>query len=239
MDPETRRALNAINLAFYDARAESFSTTRDHAWPGWRRLLPRLAEMRPLRVLDVGCGNARLAHFLHDHGITLDYTGVDSSAPLLEIARQALPGARLIPQDLVLDDASALPEGPFDLVALFGVTHHIPGEAFRHSLLRALAQRVAPGGLLVFTTWQFGSDDRFAGRSLPFDAEALDTAQLEPGDQLLQWGDDPKSRRYCHATPEDELERLVDSIPLECVERYEADGRGDRLNRYCVFRRSA
>lgn len=65
MDTETINRLNAINRAFYATVADDFDQTRGTAWPGWQRLLPYLKT--PLSVLDVGCGNARFALFLHDN----------------------------------------------------------------------------------------------------------------------------------------------------------------------------
>ncbi len=65
MDPETAQALADINRAFYRDRAEAFSATRERPWPGWSRVLACLeGSPRPLRVLDVGCGNGRFASFL-------------------------------------------------------------------------------------------------------------------------------------------------------------------------------
>jgi len=65
MDTETVNRLNTINHAFYATVADDFDQTRGTAWPGWQRLLPHLKK--PLSVLDVGCGNARFALFLHDN----------------------------------------------------------------------------------------------------------------------------------------------------------------------------
>ena len=53
---------------------------------------------------------------------------------------------------------AALPSGPFSLVALMGVLHHVPGRETRAALVAAAADRLAPGGLLALTLW------RFAGR---------------------------------------------------------------------------
>src|SRR5215216_4249990 len=109
MDTDTINRLNAINRTFYATVADDFDQTRGTAWPGWQRLLPYLST--PLSVLDVACGNARFALFLHDnlsfitqqpdsfsapsaqHSVLpLFYTGLDSSPALLDHARTALSG---------------------------------------------------------------------------------------------------------------------------------------------------
>ena len=76
MDTETINRLNAINHAFYATVADDFDQTRGTAWPGWKRLLPYLTT--PLSVLDVGCGNARFALFLHDNLSALPQISSDS-----------------------------------------------------------------------------------------------------------------------------------------------------------------
>jgi len=239
-----------------------------------------------LRLLDVGCGNGRLGRFVRERsGAALDYTGVDASAQLLAEARRALApapssgmassgmpavrgpargvGPDLVRLDLARDDAlRRLPPRPFDLVAVFGVLHHLPGFARRRALLAALAGRVAPGGVLALGAWQFWRPElqpRFARRRLSWEAynaaspRPVDTRQLERGDHLLRWGARPKAGvaagaaglsrarstalRYCHHSDDDELERLLDAVPLTPVDRFRADGRSDDLNRYVVLQR--
>ena len=114
--------------------------------------------------------------------------------------------------------------GQFDLVALFGVLHHIPGADRRLDLLRALGERVAPGGLLVFTEWLFYDDPRLRERIVDW---AVDV-QVEPGDYLLDWRRGVKSLtspalRYCHAVDEAEHQRLVAATGLQPLAEYRAD----------------
>ena len=94
MKDETLRTLNAINRAFYRDSAPSFDATRDAPWPGWKPLLPllKLQEDAPLRILDLGCGNGRFSHFLsRELSTPFDYTGLDASDPLLQLATQHAP----------------------------------------------------------------------------------------------------------------------------------------------------
>jgi SAM-dependent methyltransferase len=253
MNESTVYALNAINLAFYRERAGEFSDTREFPWPGWQRLLRHIPETgesgdRTLRALDVGCGNARFAGFLCEvlprRGARLDYCGVDASAPLLARARRRpLPGgaARFAELDFV-EDPERLPPGPFDLVALLGVLHGVPGRGRRRALLRAAADRLAPGGLLVLTCWRFAELERFRRRLIAWEtynreaSEPIDAEELEPGDHLMPWGRGPRPVRYCHATGVDELDALVRDLGLQRLETYLEDGRSGDLNRYAVFR---
>lgn len=253
MDPRTRAQLLALNRAFYVAQATAFDRSRaGRPWPGWQRILDGFAAGRPLgRVLDVGCGNARFACFLADAGLDFDYTGVDASAPLLDAARRRLPDrlagrSQLLALDFLEGETpgEALPPGPFDLVVLMGILHHVPGADWRLALLRAAAARLAPGGLLTLAAWQFADDPREQRKRVPVESlgpvlgRPLDPNALEPGDQLLRFGDDRSAPpRYCHAVDDREFEGWPHALGLAREADYLADGRAGRSNRYALLRR--
>ncbi len=264
MDAKTRRQLLSLNSDFYLAHAAGFDASRGHQpWPGWQRLLEWLPRPEAssgaetlLSVLDVGCGNARLASFLSGAGFSLSYVGVDSNAELLMAARERLAPelarqVELAQLDFLATDSpgESLPAGPFAFVALFGVLHHVPGRDWRLLLLRALAERTRPGGMLALAAWQFAGRDRFARRTVPWRelgpvlAEDLDTQQLEAGDALLRFGPDPDSPpRYCHQVADAELECIAEDLgqfglELQGLGDFRADGSEGELNRYLVLRK--
>ena len=67
-------------------------------------------------------------------------------------------------------------------------------------------------------------------------ADPIETAQLEPGDHLLPWGDEGIAHRYCHFTSEDDTRELLEGLLFEIVDSYAADGREGNLNRYFICR---
>lgn len=239
MNTETITRLNAINRAFYAAVADDFDQTRGTAWPGWQRLLPYLTT--PLSVLDVGCGNARFALFLHENlpfseNLPLTYTGIDSSPVLLAHAREALTGkphlqATFEQRDIIENPADT---GEYDLVVLLGVLHHIPGYEQRQTFMRQLGRRVKSGGLLVFTAWRFYEYERFRERITPWP----DDIQVEPNDYLLDWRRGTVSLRYCHYTNDSEHDALVAASGLTEIATYRADGQGGTANLYSLLRSS-
>jgi len=253
MDEKTVRALNAINRSFYRDAAAEFSATRRDPWPGWGRLPPLIEEHLPgrgLRVLDVGCGNGRFAAFLASAlpraCPSLRYCGIDMSAPLLEAVRaRQLPFAEV--ETRLADVVETSVEEPlgarrFSLIAVFGVLHHVPSERRRCQLLRSLAGRLEPGGLLALAIWRFEASRRFRDKSRSWEEwnatarEAIDLGELEAGDHLLPWGEDGSRVRYCHFADEAETERLVQAASLRTAATYTADGREGNLNRYFVLR---
>ena len=238
MDDALALRLIALNRTFYQQAGEGFDRTRQSAWPGWWRLLPHLPAKRPLRVLDVGCGNGRLARFLSREGVAVQYAGVDFSPKLLDAASSALGALPGIEWSLVeadfMTDAERLPEGSFDLVALFGVLHHTPGAARRAALVRALATRVAPAGVLAFSAWRFDEQPRFREHILPTPPDMA----LEAGDALLDWrAEGVHAVRYCHAVSDAELDALAEAALLTPVDAYRADGHPGNLNAYRILRR--
>src|SRR5690606_16012470 len=129
-----------MNMTFYEQLAQDFSHTRQSAWQGWDDLLShvrrKLANKKSISVLDIGCGNGRFAGYILGrlHEFEIEYEGWDLNQSLLEEARQRYGGdqvqfKRLNIIDTVMEmKQQAKPDKTFDLVVMFGVTHHIPSE---------------------------------------------------------------------------------------------------------------
>lgn len=243
MDEATIRRLNQINRDFYRITAEDFDQTRGTPWPGWERLLPHLKT--PLSALDVGCGNGRFGLFLYERLVApsslsippsaLLYHGLDSSPALLERARAALanrPGLtiRLETRDILENPPDA---GEYDLVVLFGVLHHVPGRQTRLKLVRRLAERVRPGGLLAFACWRFYEYERFRARFAPW-PEGL---AVETHDYLLDWRRGQPALRYCHYVDDTEHAALVAASNLRQILTYRADGEDGAANCYSLLQK--
>jgi 2-polyprenyl-3-methyl-5-hydroxy-6-metoxy-1,4-benzoquinol methylase len=231
VDITTRQRLNALNQTFYETTADDFDQTRGQPWPGWVRLLPHLDAA--LTVLDVGCGNGRLALFLAQHTTLAQYHGLDSSPALLARARTALaalPGIHLEQRDIIENPPDS---GAYRLVALFGVLHHVPGAQQRQALLHTLAQRVAPGGVLAFACWRFYEFERFRQRIIPWPEDFT----VEAHDYLLDWRRGAVALRYCHYVDDTEHAALVAATGLTEIETYRADGFTGTVNRYSILRR--
>lgn len=225
--------LNQINQDFYRATASEFDATRQGGWSGWERLLPAL-DLPLHSLLDLGCGNGRLGVFLAARQAQpFAYIGIDSSADLLARARRQLArnpniALTLIQRDIVLE---SLPSERAQLVALFGLLHHVPGFANRRRLLASAAQRVQPGGCLVFAAWRFYERERFRRRIVPWPAD-LD---VERHDYLLDWRRGERALRYCHYVDDAEHAQLIAATGLRVIGDFRADGAEGDLNRYTVL----
>lgn len=244
--------LNQINHNFYQKVGTQFDATRQKSWPGWETLWTKLSDLgaAPQAVADIGCGNGRFLNFLAEKGFAGKYLGVDSSALLLEFAKQlasdiatsANISAEFNEIDLVVDQDALIKQltslNP-DLIVLFGVMHHIPSTKFRTYFIKSLAASLKPGGYLCFTTWEFQSDPRYSARSLNSNEIAAEFGELEleEGDFILDWKRGERAFRYCHAYSNDEVNEIVENAGLKIAETFLADGKNSSLNRYYILRR--
>ena len=96
-------------------------------------------------ALDVGCGAGLLTEPLARLGAKV--TGVDASPQVIAVAREHAASAGL-PIDYRVADVASL-EGGFDLVTAMEVVEHVAEPAV---FVKALAKRLAPGGLLIMST---------------------------------------------------------------------------------------
>jgi SAM-dependent methyltransferase len=119
-----------------------------------RRCLAFLAEARPRRILEVGCGAMMLAEMARDLGLDHQLWAVVEPEPdFIAAARAALahdPRFTVHPgylEDLVPALRAQVPEG-FDAVLLSGLLHET---AAPQALLAAALALTAPGGQVLAT----------------------------------------------------------------------------------------
>ncbi|MFH1575908.1 MAG: class I SAM-dependent methyltransferase [Candidatus Nealsonbacteria bacterium] len=181
----------------YNAIAEGFSSTRRFVWQ----------ELEPLyhyashkdKVLDLGCGNGRLLPIFKD--IDINYTGVDNSEKLIEIAKKTYPNAAFL-----VADALHLPFPPnhFDKIYSVAVLHHIPSEELRLKFLKEARRVLKPGGLLILTVWDFKRLKLILKFTI---LKIFGRSKLDFGDVFVPW--QKKHQRYVHCFTKRELIELA------------------------------
>jgi ubiquinone/menaquinone biosynthesis C-methylase UbiE len=130
-------------------RGEGLFANRER--PGWdaelRQLERVIAELPPVRTVDVACGTGFLTRHLRG-----EVVGLDASASMLEIARRQAPHARF-----VQGDALALPFDDREFDRVFASYFYCHLEAADRERFLTEARRVAPE--LVIVASQRGEGD--------------------------------------------------------------------------------
>lgn len=109
-------------------------------------VIARLQELRPARVLDLGCGNGSLCRSIQAAGFAVE--GCDPSEEGVQQAKQAspeIPFRRLSVYDEVPDSW----QGNFDVVVCTEVVEHLYDP---RALPRIAAEVLKPGGVILVTT---------------------------------------------------------------------------------------
>ncbi len=142
------------------------------AWLRFDTVWPRVAALRPRRILEIGPGVAGFGTRAAASCET--YVGVERSADSREVAERRLavvPGAdaTVVAE---LDDVPA--EERFDLVCAFEVLEHIEDD---RSALASWFGRTEPGGTVIISVPahadRFGAGDEAVGHFRRYDPEAL------------------------------------------------------------------
>lgn len=108
--------------------------------------LLRKTGARARTQLDAGCGGGFALLLAARRGAVV--SGLDATGPLLDIARERVPGASLTTGDL--EDPLPYPEGAFDVVTSFNAVQFAvdPVAALKH-----MSHVTRPGGLISFLVW--------------------------------------------------------------------------------------
>jgi SAM-dependent methyltransferase len=254
----TVERLLELNRQFYAQRGRDFAETRLRIQPGIQRIVEAVAADET--ILDLGCGNGTLARELSRTGHRGRYLGIDSSTPLLEIARKASYG---FPVDFLQADLIQMPgelpailempapkarppqeterqdsppaSGGWSMITAFAVLHHIPGNDLRVALLRRARELLSADGRLALSNWQFTSSSRLRERIQPWSTVATGL-ELDNGDYLLDWRRGQLALRYVHEFDEPELSRLAAECGFAVTETFYSDGADRRSGLYQMWR---
>lgn len=175
-------------MSEYDAFADDFSATRKNPWPEFDLLFPLLR--RGDRVLDLGCGNARLRHSLPETMIPAgNYFGFDLSQELLQHAKAAFPNDHFFRGDF----GKEFPFGAdnFEIVTAVASFHHLLSTSEQHQFFSEVSRVLKPDGMLFLTTWKLPKKFRWRnlGRrnwTIPFGSEKRPRTYRKTSARLLR-----------------------------------------------------
>jgi len=240
MNPQVIQQLIAINREFYIQFASAFSETRSSAQTRLDRIVAYIGDAG--KVLDIGCGNGRLAERLDREGKHLTYVGVDASPELVAIASARKSQLRTVVAEMCVGDitqpswtqSAPIAQGEFDIAIALAVLHHVPSFDLRVAVLRDIHALLKPGSRLILSNWQFDRNERQRKRVVPWQSAGFDERDLEQGDALLAWKRGGVGYRFCHLITKEEMILLAEASGLQVVKQYYADA---DLNLYSVLRK--
>lgn len=230
--------------------------------PGILRVLETLPE--ETRLLDLGCGNGELARELARRGHRGTYVGLDFSLDLLEVARNRFRREGLAvsaddqagippinhrstdaPETLevffIQADLSTrewdivLPTHYYDVILAFALLHHLPGDDLRRQVLDKVRAHLDSNGHFVHSEWQFLNSPRLRGRIQPWETIGLTSADVDPGDYLLDWRRGGYGLRYVHHFDKENLARMAQETGFFVEETFLSDGEGGKLGLYQIW----
>ena len=144
------------------------------------RMLADLLPMEPRRVLDLGCGDGRLAALvLASRSSVVEVAAVDCSAPMLERAKDRFAGDERVTVRYVDLREPITPMGDFDVIVSGFAIHHLDDRR-KQSLFCEVACQLRAGGVFVNLEVVASATARWHAEFL----EAIGRTQDDPEDRL-------------------------------------------------------
>lgn len=187
-----------------------------------------------MKVLDVGCGNARL-FFLLLKDWQIEYTGIDNCEEFLKKAKQKYQTEaekiKIKPPVFMRADILNLPisDEQFDLVFCCGALHHVPSLELRLQAVKEIYRVLRKGGRVIFTNWDIWNLGHIWHYGLWRLLFGLRYRNLDRGDTFAPWG---AERRYFHAFTVPEMSNLLQMVGFKILENYYADKEGGSVSRW-------
>ena len=150
MTEETAQTILRLNRETYEKIAPEFHKARNVLWDDFSIFDPYVKE--GMRILDIGCGSARLFRYLSDKGVS--YVGIDQNRYLIDRARERYPDGTFIQGDILeLDKIPELSGQSFDCVFCISLLSHIPSHEYRRYVLGSMRTYARSTGMLLMLNW--------------------------------------------------------------------------------------
>jgi ubiquinone/menaquinone biosynthesis C-methylase UbiE len=224
MDKNTADSILKKVASDYNSIAEHFSQTRYRDWAEFFDFEKYLRTGDS--ILDVGCGNGRLLHFLNKYRVK--YIGVDPSSKLISIAKDIADQritSSISAYSFIETPAHRLPfaDNTFDTVFAIASLYHIPSYELRLKSVSEISRVLKPGGTFVMTYWNMWNRSR---RKLVVNnvmEKLVGKSKLDFLDSEKPWKDSSGNvivDRYCHAFTLREIEKLASKNKIKTIDKY-------------------
>ncbi|MFA6422514.1 MAG: class I SAM-dependent methyltransferase [Candidatus Buchananbacteria bacterium] len=192
----------------YDKIAPSFAITRDKWWQAFGNFQKYVKDRGS--VLDLGCGNGRMAKLFENTGIS--YLGIDNSQELIKIGKERFKDHKNISFEVgdVVD--LHLADNSCDLILMIAALHHIPTKELRLKILADIYKAMKNDSVLVlynWNLWQWGYRKKYWPRLLDYKFK-IKNGVWSLKDAFIPWkliGN--TNQRYVHSFALGELKKLL------------------------------
>ena len=199
------------NKKVYNIIAPFFSSSRTYLWD----------DLKPLgkfvkvgdKILDLGCGNGRLYQLFEKNQV--NYTGVDQSEKLIQIAKGSVPQGNFF-----ISDMCEVPfeDNEFDIVYAIASFHHLPNKDARIKCLKEIKRVLKNDGMFIMTNWNLHS------LSAKKKAETDNwKVKGRKNDFLIPWKNsqgEVLGKRYYYGFNMEELLMLFKEVGLSVIDQY-------------------
>ena len=168
-----------------------------------------------MKVLDLGCGNARLYQFLSKKRI--DYLGIDPSKTLTNLNKKNYPGTRFE----IGDGLDLKYKNKFDIIISIAVLHHIPSKELELNFLQNCHKALKPNGKLFLTVW-----NRWQDKFKKYFSMTKLYSDMTKNDLIVPWKN-TKSKRFIHAFTKEGLKNLAKKSGFSNINCYYSDKNGE------------
>ena len=190
----------------YDQIAEKFSETRKYFWEDLEFVKNYVQSGD--KILDYGSGNGRLLQLFS--GKTIDYTGLDISGKMINIAKAMHNDPMIKFRKITSFDSLTFPGNFFNAVYSISVFHHLPSRKLRSKVAKELHRILRPGGFIIVTTWNLWQRKYFKRILINWANKLTGRNPLDWNDCWIDFKDNRGNifNRYHHAFRKRELKKL-------------------------------
>ncbi len=208
--PPTRSCVGTIGGRGY----ESYYEDGERSVKVLLELMAGHTELKDARVLEWGCGPARLVRHLarlgKDFGMEVFATDYDDAT--IQWCKSAIPGVTFARNGL--DPPLPFPDGFFDVIFSSSVFTHL-SEAMHYAWLKENLRVVKPAGLVIFTT----AGDSLKHRLLPAEVPLYEAGELVVRTVPLEGA----PRYNAFHSPAFVRQKLLPSVPDADLIQHETD----------------
>jgi len=187
----------------YEQIAEQFSNTRKYAGKEFNLFKQYIKDN--ITIIDIGCGNGRVAKFLQENcKKKYNYIGIDNATNFIKIAKQLNPNNKFKEGDFFNIPTK---NNSVDLLLYIRSFHHIPNKNLRIQALQEAKRVLKKEKIIFITVWNLWQKKYIKNIIKAIIKSILTLGKYKYNDLEIKWG--KNHTRYYHAFTTKEIKKLL------------------------------